>query len=103
MKRKKCPSVSIAITKENGGEKMEMKEDFKKIPKGNWKRFYSPKSYKLMSRTRIVLLVLTAPIWFPLYLLLRVMIVATDLLENLLDLADDLLQKFLDKVIPQRW
>lgn len=82
---------------------MDMKEDFSKIPKGNWKRFYTPKSYKLMNQTRIVLLVLTAPIWLPLYLLLRIMLMASDLLENLLDLADDLLQKFLDKVIPQKW
>lgn len=82
---------------------MDTKEDFSKIPKGNWKRFYTEKSYKLMTRTRIVLLILISPIWLPLYLLLRLMIVASDQLESLLDWGDDVLQKFLDKVIPQRW
>lgn len=82
---------------------MNAKEDFTKVPKGNWKRFYTAKSYKTMNQTRVAILVVTSPLWLPLYLLLRVMEFGVVFLENLLEGADDLLQKFLDKVIPQKW
>lgn len=82
---------------------MGVKEELKNRPSGNWKRFYTAKSYKMMNQSRAVILVATAPLWLPLYTLLRLMDFGVVLLENLLDGADDLLQKFLDKVIPQKW
>lgn len=82
---------------------MEMKEDFSKVKMAKGKRFYSQKSYRWMTQTRVAVLVVFAPLWLPLYLLLLAMTFGVEWLENLLGWADDLLQKILDKVIPQKW
>jgi hypothetical protein len=61
------------------------------------RRFYTQKSYKLMERARICIVIITSPLWLPLYLI----VLLADKFESLLILADKLLQKFLDKTIPQ--
>lgn len=61
------------------------------------RRFYTQESYRLMERVRLVILVLTSPAWLPLYF----WIVLADKLEDLLDILDGILQKVLDKIIPQ--
>lgn len=63
----------------------------------SWRRFYTAKSNKLMLRVRLLILITFSPLWLPLYLT----IVAAYKLESLLDWFDDILQKILDKFIPQ--
>ncbi|MET3505495.1 hypothetical protein ABMB67_001584 [Halalkalibacter oceani] len=60
-------------------------------------RFYTEKSHRLMLKVRLFVLILTSPIWLPLFLLT----IAAYKLEDLLDYLDKVLQKVLDKVIPQ--
>jgi hypothetical protein len=58
------------------------------------RRVYTEKSYKLMERVRICILIITSPLWLPFYLTIWL----ADKVESLLT---TLLQKFLDKTIPQ--
>jgi len=58
-------------------------------------RYYTEKSHKLMTRMRCIVLVLTSPLWLPVFLLIKIAYG----LEGLLDYLDSLLQRVLDKVV----
>lgn len=60
-------------------------------------RFYTSRSYKLMERTRLVVVTITSPIWFPLYLISLI----DSKIEDLLMFCENILQVILDKIIPQ--
>lgn len=62
-----------------------------------WRRVYTKKSHKLMLRVRLLILIITSPLWMP----LQIISFVGYAIEDVLDLLDDLLQKVLDKVIPQ--
>jgi hypothetical protein len=81
---------------------IDMREDPEKLKRMKGTRFYTHKSYQWMERTRLVLLIVLSPIWLPFYLLQWAMQIGAYWLERLLSKGDNLLQKFLDKVIPQK-
>lgn len=62
-----------------------------------WKRFYTPKSHDLMMKVRLIILIVTFPIWIPIHLISLI----GYMLEDLLNFLDGILQWILDKVIPQ--
>jgi hypothetical protein len=61
------------------------------------KRWYTKKSYELMVKVRLIIVILTSPLWLPFYLIALL----GDLIEEVLMWFDEKLDKFLDKVIPQ--
>ena len=61
------------------------------------KRWYTKKSYELMVKVRLMIVILTSPLWLPFFLIALL----GDLVEELLMWLDEKLDKFLDKVIPQ--
>lgn len=52
-----------------------------------------------MEAVRTIIYIIISPIWFPLALF----VILADKIEDFLNVLDNLLQKILDKIIPQIW
>lgn len=72
------------------------------MKKRRTQRFYTDTSFKIMKRTRIIILFITSPLWFPLYGFTWLFYHLSEALDTVINFLDDLLQKFLDKIIPQK-
>lgn len=62
-----------------------------------WTRFYTEKSFKLMKRVRLALIIISSPIWIPFTAIMYIGYFA----EDALMILDSLLDRILDKIIPQ--
>ncbi len=69
--------------------------------KGKLNRTWTKRSYQLMQRIRKIILVLTSPIWLPIYLIQGLAYYISHFLEETIYWMDGLLDKILNNTIPQ--
>ena len=65
------------------------------------RRFYTNRSWTMMKNTELAIRIVFSPIWIPLWILGYVLYYLSEVVDKLLYFLDSLVNKFLDKVIPQ--